>query len=140
MVPDWENWAQVCQVKGAYSDISGIWIFVKIYRYGHFSNQYNHKMWKIAAMCVAHLQAFWGDNAMLLSLFYYVTMFFLISKRDFGWFHLHCTNFAHTTSHIKPSKYDSIFDAKISMCLKKVRGMTPWIRIATFNYLFQRNV
>ncbi len=45
---------------------------------------------------------------------------FLISKRVFRRFLLNYTDFAHKLSHIKPSKYDSTFSTKISICLKKV--------------------
>ncbi len=58
---------------------------------------------------------------------------FLISKRIFCWFLLNYTDFAHKIWHIKPSKYDSTFGTKISICLKKVRGMRLWIRTSTFN-------
>ena len=59
---------------------------------------------------------------------------FLISKRVFRWFLLnYITDFAHKISHIKPSKYDSSFGTKISICLKKVGGMRLWIVTSTFD-------
>ncbi len=46
----------------------------------------------------------------------------LISKRVFRCFLLNYTDFAHEISHIKPSKYNSTFGIKISICLKKAGG------------------
>ena len=46
----------------------------------------------------------------------------LFSKRVFRCFLLNYTDFAHEISHTKPSKYDSTFGTKISICLKKVGG------------------
>ncbi len=38
------------------------------------------------------------------------------------WFLPNYKEFAHETSHIQPSKYDSTFGTKISICLKKIGG------------------
>ncbi len=49
----------------------------------------------------------------------------------FRWFLQNYTDFGHKISHIKPSKYDSTFGIKISIYLKKVRGMRLWIGTST---------
>ncbi len=44
-------------------------------------------------------------------------------QRRFCWFFLNCSDFMHQISHTKPSKCDSIFGTKISVCLKiKIGG------------------
>ncbi len=47
---------------------------------------------------------------------------FLISERVFHRFLPNYKEFAHETSHTQPSKYDSTFGTKISICLKKSGG------------------
>ena len=48
-------------------------------------------------------------------------------------FLLNYTDFAKKKSQIKPSTYDSTFDTKVSVCLKKRWGMRLYIRTSTFN-------
>ncbi len=61
---------------------------------------------------------------------------FLISERVFHWFLRNYKEFAHETSHIQPSKYDSTSGTKISICLKKIEGMRLWIRTSTFKDVY----
>ncbi len=111
--------------KDACSKIFWKWIFFKLIDMVTFPT-------KTLQICISFVSNL-GKQCLCYLLFYkWWKPHFLISKRVFNWFFLNYTDFAHKISHIKPSKDDSTFGTKISICLKKVGGMRLWIGTSTF--------
>ncbi len=106
--------------KGTCSEIFGKWIFYKQADMVPFPTS-TSTMVKKLQICISFVSNF--NKKTILILFYkWWKPRFVISKRVFRWFLLNYTDFAHKISHIKPSKYDSTFGTKISICLKKMGG------------------
>ncbi len=126
----------VLMFKGACSEIFGKLIFFKQADMVTFPTNIS-TMVKTLQICISFVSNLRKQYLCYLLFYKWWKPRFLISKRVFRWFLPNYTDFAHTISHMKPSKYDSTFGTKISICLKKVVGMRLWIGTSTFNtFLF----
>ncbi len=108
-------------LKGACSEIIGKLIFFKLADMVTFPTK-TSSMVKKLQQCISFVSN-WRKQCLCYLLFYkWWKPRFLNSKRVFRWFLLNYIKFARQISLIRPSKYDSTFGTKISICLKKVGG------------------
>ncbi len=121
-------------LKGACSEIFGKWIFSKLVDMVTFPANTSPFVKKLQ-ICISFVSNLRKQCLCYLLFYKWWKQHFLISKRVFRWFLLNYTGFAHKIAHTKPSKYDSTFGTKISICLKKVGGMRLWIGTSTFNFI-----
>ena len=121
--------------KGACSEIFGKWIVFKPADMVTLPIPKHHLWWRNCKYVCTSFVSNLRKQCLCYLLFYkWWKPRFLISKRVFRWFLLNYTDLAHKISHIKPSKYDTTFGTKISICLKKVWGIRMWIGTSSFNW------
>ncbi len=118
-------------VKGACSEICGKWIFFKLADMVTFPTNISSTVKKMQ-ICISFASNLRKQCLCYLLFYKRWKPRLLISKPDFRWFFLNYTDFAHTISYTKPSKYDSTSGTKISICLKKFGGMRLLIRTSPF--------
>ncbi len=114
--------ADVCDIiKGACPEILGKWIFFKLADMVTFPTKTSSMVEKLQ-ICISFARNLRKQCLGYLLFYKWWKPRFLISKRGFRWFLLNYIESAHQISHIRPSKYDSTFGTKISICLKKIGG------------------